>query len=1452
MKRKTGLIGIAALLMTSLVTLTCAERPNKSKAAPGLIRGAAASRGPAVAARPGGSSPPAARLRPMAARREAASVAGQAPAPIFGQAVAFGVSPEARDLPPPKGTPKEGGERKIREVPEPGEFRTRTAGDRKADPVIQRSAPVLATPSPTLSFDGMSNADNDAAIGFQLAPPDTNGDVGPNDYVQQVNLLVRVFDKTGVPRTPPFQLSSLWSTVGGQCSALDSGDVVVLYDPLADRWLLSQFAFADFFSPPYHECIAISQTPDPAGAYFLYDFVTVGANFPDYPKLGVWHDGYYMNVNQFLAPFFFFNGTGAYAFEKAKMLVGDPTAGMIYFNLDFDSHPEGLGGMLPSDLDGLTPPPLGRPNTFASFNATEFDNPSDALRLFDFHADFATPGNATFTERLESPIAVAAFDPLSPPGRTNILQPPPASADASLDAISDRLMHRLQYRNLGGSESLVVNHTVNVSGVSPPDLETYQAGVRYYELRRIGAGPYAVHEQATFAPDSDSRWMGSAATDNQGNLAVGYSVSSLTTFPSVRYAGRLFSDPPNGLFQGEATLIAGTGAQTDDFGATASRWGDYSALSVDPSDDCTFWYTNEYYTEASQNSSPVGWLTRIGNFKFAPCTPGPKGTLQGVVTNAATGLPIQGVLVQTSDGYLRTTDAGGSYSITVAPGTYNMTASKFAYQTGTASGVVVSNGGTTIQNFALTPIAVLLPAGSALTSENCNPDTGAIDPGERVTVAFSIKNIGAANTSHLVATLLATGGVTSPTGPQSYGVVIAGGPAVTKSFSFAASSALPCGGTLTAMLSLKDGGVSLGTVSYTFTLGAFSAGAASNSYSTGNIAVPIHDVTTVEIPIVVSDADGTSITDVNVSVRLNHTFDFDLTLSLVHPDGTVVLLSANNGGSGDNYGTGANDCSGTPTVFDDSAASPIFANSAPFAGTFRPESPLSALNGKPTNGTWKLRVTDGFFEDEGTVGCVKLDISRRVRLCCPFTGGSPVIGAVPPATLVAESCGAGNGAVDPGETVTVAFPLQNIGTGPTTNLVATLQPGGGVNGPSAPQSYGALSPLGAPVSRPFTFSASGTCGGNITATLQLQDGAKNLGTVAFTIHLGIIVSTSFGPFSNPASISILDASAASPYPSNIAVSGVTGPVSKVTVTLTNISHTFPSDIDILLVGPGGQKILLMSDAGDGDGIINQTLTFDDAAATPVPDPIVSGTYQPTNNGTGDFFPAPAPAGPYPDPQLLSVFNGVSPNGTWSLYVVDDAGFDVGNISGGWSLNITTSVPNCDFCSYLRGTGPDANPTVLFLGSGPTASTPKYRDSAGISLGGGNAYKEIGTWTATPPAGTLTSAGGLHTWIGLKNSDDIGTKFDLRVELHKNGVLFASGLARCIDGVSRSPDTAKELSVPFGSFSPTAFNGSTDVLGLKVLTRIGTSDGSCSGHGSATGLRLYFDSVNRPSSFEQNP
>lgn len=607
------------------------------------------------------------------------------------------------------------------------------------------SALALATisPAPILTFDGISSANNTAVFGSTVAPPDTNGAVGPNHYVQFVNDLIGIYTKAGTLVSPPglFPMSNLMAPLGGVCANTNDGDPVVLYDKLANRWIVSQFGFTALNTPPYHECVAISKTSDPTGGYYAYDFVLPGGEFPDYPKLGTWPDAYYMTSNQFFLGGGF-DGGGVFAFDRAKMLVGDPTALGLYGNLNLASHPEGIFGMLPSDFDGLTPPPTGAPNVFAYPTGTTFGDPADGVRLFDFRVGVPFGTVPTFIERPEStyaaPVTVLPlpWDLRDPNGRGDIAQPPPAANNSTdrLDSVASRLMHRMQYYNHAGTEKLVTNITVNTSGVAPVNAASYRASVRYLELQRTG-GAFSVNEQGTQSPTADGRWMGSAAEDNSADIAVGYSISSLTVHPSLAYAGRVPGDPA-GTLEGEQTLFAGTGVQR----LTSNRWGDYSALQLDPTDFCTFWYTNEYYTTTN---ATFNWRTRIGNFKFPTCVSPAMGTLVGNVTYCQSGNPITGAVIQVSDGHGGATNVSGNYSIALPPGTYTVTATDPFANCGPSSPrtVTISDQGTATADFCLTGTPLINLIGSSFDDSPGNGN-GTINRDECFKVNTVLENDG--------------------------------------------------------------------------------------------------------------------------------------------------------------------------------------------------------------------------------------------------------------------------------------------------------------------------------------------------------------------------------------------------------------------------------------------------------------------------------------------------------------------------------------------------------------------------------------------------------------------------------------------------------------------------------------------------------------------------------------
>lgn len=658
----------------------------------------------------------------------------------------------------------------------------------------------IPMPAPSLSFEGIINRNNGEAYGLVFVPSDTNGDAGLNHYVQVTNALVRIYDKNGTPVTPPFKQSDLFAPLGTPCAARNDGSPTVLYDTLADRWLLTQYCTA---FPPFRQMVAISRSGDPTGAWNLYEFIMPNNRLNDYAKFGVWPNAYYMTTDEFVGSDYL--GSGAFAFNREKMLAGDPGAGYVYFYLP-STNVNRTGGLLPADLDGYTPPLSTTSGIFAGYISNDYGDPIDAIRLFELNPNFANPLSSTFTERPESPIEVAVFDPTSPPNRADIAQPAPGDF---IDSQSDRLMYRVAYRNLGARESLVFNQTVRVTPLDQP----YRAGVRVYEFSRPpSGGPFAVREHTTLGDGPHSRFMGGAAQDHQGNIAIEYSVSSATKMPSIYYTGKLASDPM-GTFREERALVDGTGVQT----AFGFRWGNYTGMTVDPADDCTFWMTNQYYTAESQAESPFAWLTRIGKFKFDECTAAPRAGITGTVTDAVTGLPIEGAVI-TASAYSRHTNAAGSYgTMLVDPRTYVVSASARGYGPQTFT-VIAGNGQTVTQNFQLQPAPIMENAGTALTAESCTPNQ-VPDPGEDVTINVTLRNTGATAAQNLNAELVATGGVTNPGPIQNYGAIPANGPGVTRPFTFRVANSTPCGGLVTISLRLTDGSNFIGVVNIDLRLG---------------------------------------------------------------------------------------------------------------------------------------------------------------------------------------------------------------------------------------------------------------------------------------------------------------------------------------------------------------------------------------------------------------------------------------------------------------------------------------------------------------------------------------------------------------------------------------------------------------------------------------------------------
>jgi hypothetical protein len=536
------------------------------------------------------------------------------PEPRFTSPVAFDVSPALRDLPrSPRALPPTSRLKEVRPEPDRPHPPTETA---RGDAALQSQVGALSIPAPLLTFEGLGNQDNFNVFGFRVNPPDPVGDVGPNHYVEMINLVFAVYSKTGALLLGPIDTGTLWSGFAVEDCTDPSGDPIVIYDQFADRWILSQFTTRglDDASLPFYNCVAISQTGDPTGAYYRYAFTT-GLNFPDYPKYGVWRDSYVITTREFGPTDEY--GIGVYALDRNKLIAGQPDARAVRFFLDGNDPailPLVGDGLLPADIDGSRQPKADEPIPLVGTqdDGAGYGGTFDALNIWNLDVKWRSTPIASLV--LAAQLPVAAFDsvfPCAPTSRDCLPQPGITNPAQYLDILSyrQRPTWRLAYRNFKDYESVVTNQSVEaLPGV---------AGVRWYEVRRA-AGVYSLHQQGTYAPgDGVHRWMGSVAQDKNGSIALGYSVvNGVDVYPGIRYTGRLAGDPLGEMTLGEGTIIAGTGVQL----TTNSRWGDYTSMNVDPTDDCTFWYVNQYYTAAGQASSLAGWQTRIGSFRLPGCS----------------------------------------------------------------------------------------------------------------------------------------------------------------------------------------------------------------------------------------------------------------------------------------------------------------------------------------------------------------------------------------------------------------------------------------------------------------------------------------------------------------------------------------------------------------------------------------------------------------------------------------------------------------------------------------------------------------------------------------------------------------------------------------------------------------------------------------------------------------
>ena len=500
------------------------------------------------------------------------------------------------------------GDKLINKAPLPG----------AVEPVPQTDIPLAPMPTPLTSFNAMNFNSNGAGW-----PPDTVGDVGPTHYVQAVNTSVGIYNKTTGAAFSTFTFNSLWPDggTGTPCDASNDGDPTVVYSAFYDRFIVADFAWTDIVNGPYYECIAVSKTSNPVtGGWWLYAIRADDAAHPyltDYPKMGVWPDALYMSANLFDCTSAncatnTFQGPRAYAFNISKMVNGTAlTANDTQFADMGTAHDT----VLPSNYRG-TAPPINTPNYFVGDSQSAF-----GWEIYKYHVDFTTPANTTYT----GPTNVSHASYTNAPDQVSNVSPGSAS-----DTLAGRMMMQVQYRNIGGVESLWVNHTTGTAGASTP------VGIQWSQINVTGTTVNTTPVQQQIynnGADGTNRFIGSLAVDKQGNMVLGYTASSTSVAPDIRYSGRLAGDTLGTLPQSETSMLPGV---TRSVQTGQTRWGDYASMSVDPTDDCTFWYTTLYFPVQGSN-----WVTRIGSFKFPGCTAGatPTATPTFTPTRTSTNTP---------------------------------------------------------------------------------------------------------------------------------------------------------------------------------------------------------------------------------------------------------------------------------------------------------------------------------------------------------------------------------------------------------------------------------------------------------------------------------------------------------------------------------------------------------------------------------------------------------------------------------------------------------------------------------------------------------------------------------------------------------------------------------------------------------------------------------------------
>lgn len=868
------------------------------------------------------------RIALAAALAAAATLTAAAPAPTAPRGSARRAERGDRSLPLARIAPMKaaaGANLVVEPPPAPATLEQRVA--QRPDPAAQEWLGAPLIPAPEVSFDGPSNTSN-------VFPAHPVGDVGPGHYVAMSNRSFAVYSKTGTLLYGPAANNTLWSGFGGACEAENPGQGMVVYDQFADRWLLAQTTAA---GPTRYLCVALSTSGDPTGSYDRWAFPT-GTHLPDAPRLGVWRDAYYLTTRELDGVAFV--GVGAHALDRAGMLAGELAPRAVSFLLLAADWEAALGdGLLPADVDGATLPPAGAPALLlgtmddgAVLGATQ-----DALQLWRFHVDFATPEDSTLTAAEPLPM-VAPFDTLFTSGCTGCIPQPGTATQLDVLAYKQRPQHRLAYRSFGDHEALVANQSVE----GAENL----AGIRWWEVRDPNGTP-TLHQEGTYVPgatDGIHRWLGSAAMDVEGNLALGYSAASATQAPSVRYTGRLVADDPGTLPQGEEILHPGAGSQT-----ASGAWGTTSAMAVDAADDCAFWYVNEYLPASGGN-----WRLRIGSFRFAECDqpdftlavfPSAQaicagqpasfdvdlGALRGFESEVT--LALGGQPAGTTAGFAPTAVTPPGSSTLTLSGTGAVPAESYLLEvSGTAAGVTHS------ANAAL-EVDAPLAGGPTLSA----PADGATDQAIAPTLSWSA----VAGASSYLVEVDDSLDFSSPefSSSQSATSAVATGLAPLQRYFWRVTAENACGTEV--------------STTFDFTTAALFCRAPGVAIPDGN-AAGVDDTLTIA-------ANG-SVLDLDVLVKIDHTYVGDLKVALSHNGGTALMM-IDRPGEPPGFGCEHDDIDvriddeGTDGAVEAACNATPPAISGDRVGT----AALSFFDGQALSGTWTLNAADFSGGDDGSL-----------------------------------------------------------------------------------------------------------------------------------------------------------------------------------------------------------------------------------------------------------------------------------------------------------------------------------------------------------------------------------------------------------------------------------------------------------------------------------------------------